>query len=162
MPLKITTKKRPKIGDIIEFETSSGYAYAQYTHRHNKPPFWGPLIRILPGIYKSPLTNFANLVQEKERFFVFIPLGTAVNQGLAKIVGHEEIPERCRPFPLFKCGNRSDITHKVETWSLWDGDKEWDVGNLEPEQYDLPIRAIWSHPFLISRIMSGWKPSDEV
>ena len=162
MPLKITTKKRPRIGDIVEFITPNGYAYAQYTHKHDKPPYWGPLIRILPGIYESPLTDFAQLVQDNERFFIFYPLGAAVSQGLAKIVGHEEVPERYRAFPIFKSGTPEKNTRKVVTWWLWDGEKEWCVGTLKPEQYDLPLAEIVGHPILLSRIMSGWKPSDEV
>ena len=42
--------KRPKIGDIIEIPTRSGFAYAQFTHKHN---LYGALLRVYNTIYQT-------------------------------------------------------------------------------------------------------------
>lgn len=154
--------KRPQIGDIVEIKTPKGLAYAQYTHKHDEPPKYGALIRVLPGLYKSRPSEFSELVQQTERFFVFFPLGAAVARGIVTIVAHEEVPKRCRPFPLFRDGVKNPATGRVETWWLWDGEREWKVGDLKPEQYNLPIRAVWNDTLLIQRIVEGWSPVDEV
>jgi hypothetical protein len=39
----------PKIGDIVEIETSDGLAYVQFTAKHTTPPVFGELVRVLPG-----------------------------------------------------------------------------------------------------------------
>lgn len=155
-------RKRPKIGDIIEIKTPKGLAYAQYTHKHDKPPKYGALIRVLPGLYKTRPTDFSKLVQEMERFFVFFPLNSAITRGIVTIVAHEEVPERCRDFPIFRDGVKNPQTGRVETWWLWDGEREWKIGKLKPEHYKLPIRAIWNDTLLIKRIIDNWAPEDEV
>ncbi len=93
---------------------------------------------------------------------MFFPLGAAVHQGMFAIVGHEDIPERCRPFPLFKDGIEDTKTGRVSVWWLWDGEREWRVGELTPDQYNLPIRATLNDTMLIQRIVEGWSPADEV
>ena len=70
----LPTRKRPKLGDVIEIATPQGFAYAQYTHRYDKPPRWVSLLRILPGLFESRPTDLSTLVQQRERFFVFFPL----------------------------------------------------------------------------------------
>jgi hypothetical protein len=155
-------RKRIKFGDIVEIATPAGFAYAQYTHRHDRPPRFGALIRVLPGLFSERPKDFKELVNQKERFYVFFPVTIAVSRGIVQVVGHEEIPERCKPFPLFKAGNRSPITGKVETWWLWDGERGWRIGNLKPEHYDLPMKEIVNDTMLVHLIVSGWSSRDEV
>lgn len=152
-------RKRPRIGDVIEIPTPKGLAYAQYTHKH---PRYGALIRVLPGLYKSRPAEYSALVQQVERFFVFFPVGAAVARGIVSLIAHGIVPERCQPFPLFRDGVKDPATGRVETWWLWDGEREWRVGELTPEQRNLPIRSIWNDTLLIERIMEGWSPADEV
>lgn len=100
------TFKRLMLGDVIEIPLSrKRLAYAQYTHYHRDPPVFGHLIRVLPKIFRKRPDSFADLVQQQERFYTFFPAGPAVHRGWVTIVAHEEIPERCRPFPLFKHTN---------------------------------------------------------
>ena len=67
-------RKRPQLGDVIEIKIPKGFAYAQYTHKHEKPPRYGALIRVLPGLFQSRPSEFTSLVRQPERFFVFFPL----------------------------------------------------------------------------------------
>jgi len=154
-------RKRIKLGDIVEIVTPNGLAYAQYTHKHDLPPRWGALIKVLPGLFTKRPKDFKELVMQQERFYVFFPLGPAVYRDIVRIVGHEEIPERCRPFPLFKATNNLR-TDKVKTWWLWDGVKSWRVGQLQPEHFNLPIKQIVNDTMLVYLITNDWTPRDEV
>jgi ribosomal protein L34E len=74
----LVTRRRPRIGDVIEIETPKGLAYAQYTYKHDTPPRYGALLRVLPGLYEARPSDFSDLVQQDERFYVFFPLGSLV------------------------------------------------------------------------------------
>lgn len=157
-------RKRPRIGDIIEIPMSSGFAYMQYVLKHDEPPHYGPLMRVFPGIFDSRPEDFTELSQQPERFLAFYPLAAAANQGLVKIVGASEIPERLRHFPLFKAAGAIDEERgRVKDWWLWDGKKEWNIGKkLTKAQKRLSICECITHGLLVERIETGWSPEDEV
>ena len=148
--------KRIKIGDIVEIITPKGFAYAQYTHKH---PMYGALIRIIKGIYKEKPENLLDLLSNKFQFTTFFPLGVAVNQKLVTIVGNFPLPDKAKDFPVFKAGvqNKNGV---VETWWLWDGEKEWKIGDLTDEQKDYPLRGVINDTLLIERICNKWSHRD--
>ncbi len=154
MPL--VSRTRPKVGDVIEIPTSAGLAYAQYTHMHDQPPRYGALIRVIEGLYAYRPSKFSELVKLQQQFVTFFPLGVACNRKLVTIVANEEVPSRAQAFPTFrpsavgKGGQRGP-------WWLWDGAKEWKVGNLTKEMERYPIRGIWNDTLLVSRIENGWR-----
>lgn len=154
-------RKRPKIGDVIEIETPKGLAYAQYIHKHDKPPKYGALMRVLPGLYKSRPSEFAKLVHQPERFFVFFPLGAAVSRGIVQIVASEDVPVWAHRFPLMRMAGGRDRSGRVLNWWLWDGEREWKVEKLTEEQRNLSIAQVWNDTMLIERIAEGWSPADE-
>lgn len=160
----MTTKRRirPRIGDIIEIRTPKGYAYAQYTHEHSGTPKMGSLIRVLPGIFASRPGEFSHIVQDQELFSVFFPLGPAVARGITVIVGNTGIPDHLAPFPLFKSGIEDPLTGKVAQWWLWDGEREWPMPELRPEHRNLPMLEIINDTLLIDRIVSYWRPHEEI
>jgi hypothetical protein len=161
-PTKSRYFSRPKLGDVFEVALSKeDFGYIQYVYNYRKPPVWGPLIRILPGLYASRPENISDLVAQSERFWTFYPLATLLRQGLVTKVSNEAIPERCQTFPLFKACNRNFQTGQ-KTWFLWDGDKEWKVDPLSPEYYDLSLCQIIGHELLVERIETNWSPRDEV
>ncbi|WP_176536262.1 hypothetical protein [Rhizobium sp. L9] len=43
-------------------------------------------------------------------------------------------------------------------WWLWDGEKEWRIGQLSAEQHQLSIRGVWNDTLLVERIEFGWTP----
>lgn len=156
MPL--TLRKRPRLGDVIEIGTPEGFAYAQYSH---KTPSYGPLIRVLPGLFASRPSAFGELVEQPERFLVFFPLGPACNRGMVQVVAEEPIPPAAQAFPLFRRG-LADREGQVKQWFLWDGDRDSPIEELTPDLLKLPIHlGIWNASLLVERIASGWIPSDE-
>jgi hypothetical protein len=150
--------KRPKFGDIVEIQTSKGSAYAQYTHQH---PTHGGLIRVFDEVFESRPDSFAGLVDQPVRFSAFLPVAAAVKRGLFKVVANERIALQHRSFPVFRNGIADPKTKKVAVWWFWDGEREWKVGELTPEQREMPIASVWNDTLLIERIESGWTPAND-
>ena len=153
--------KKVKIGDIVEIETSKGLAYAIYTHRHAKPPTFGALLRIFDQVYPRRPSNLEDLATKPIRFSTFFPLQAAVNKAMVRIVANVAVPKQLSFFPIFRSGTPDLTTKKVQTWWLWDGEKEWRIGNLSPEQRSLSFRSIWTPKFLVERIEEGWRPETD-
>jgi hypothetical protein len=146
---------RLKIGDIVEIKTGKGLVYAQYTHKH---PRYGALLRILRKFYGVRPSDFTELARIRPAFMCFFPLGAAVNRGIVSIVGNVVVPTEAKAFPTFRNGVIDPSTGRVKVWWLWDGEKEWRVGELTAEQRRLPILGVWNDTLLIERIESGWTP----
>lgn len=153
-------KKRLLPGDVLELPVPGGFAYLQYTH---KDRLFGTLVRVLPGIFPERPGSFDRLVASPERFATFFPSSAALARGLVTVVGRAGIPEIAQQFPRFKvAGDRDPVTGRVLNWWLWDGEREWPVQELTPEERRLPLRATVNDTLLIQRIISGWSPEDEV
>lgn len=150
--------KKIKIGDIIEIPTARGFCYAQYSHKHAD---YGSLIRVIPGFLKSRPSDFSELVQQPELFVTFLPLQAVMNRGIFEVVGNVAVPDCAMAFPLFRTGFIDPVNRKVKVWWLWDGVKEWKVGDITPEQRKLPLRGIWNDTLLIERIEAGWSPETD-
>jgi len=155
-----TVPKRPKIGSVIEIEVPSGFAYAQCINKHVVPPHWGFLIRVFPTIHTTPPTEFGEIISGPELFKIFFPVGAAVARNIVKIVAQETVPEAFRAFPLFRASNSTPESYKGGWW-LWDGEKEWYIGELTVEQRQYPIRSICNDTRLIERIEEGWTSIDK-
>lgn len=150
--------KRVKLGDIIEIPTSKGLAYAQFSHLH---PRYNALLRILPGLFDLRPADLSSIVESPEVFVPFFPLQAAINQDIFEVAGNHPVPDFAKSFPLFRAGVIDPATKKVNIWWLWDGTKEWKVGEITPEQRNLPLRGIWNDTLLIERIESGWTPATD-
>jgi hypothetical protein len=149
---------KPKIGDVIEIPTSQGLAYAQYTHQH---PQMGGLIRVFDRVFRDRPRSFDNLVRGPVRFCTFFPVTAAVKRGIFEIVSQQEVATQNKPFPLFRGGNPDPNTKRVAVWWFWDGEKEWKVGEITPEQRKMPLREIWNDTMLVKRIEAGWTPQND-
>jgi hypothetical protein len=158
MTKKARSQRNLLIGDVLEIHTKKGLAYAQCTH---KVPFFGHLIRVLPGFHKSPIDDVAAVVPKIEKYVTFIFWDKDVDRSRMHVIGRAPVPERCAALPLFKDGSADPKTGKVATWWLWDGQKEWRVGKLTAKQKELPMRLIMNYVSLIHRIDEGWHPRDE-
>lgn len=149
---------RLKIGDVIEIKTKIGLSYAQYAHKHKQ---YGALLRVFSDSYGSRPEGFAELVKSSPAFVCFFPLNAAVDQGIVSVVGNIDLPVEARAFPTFRAGVVDPATRKVSVWWLWDGEKEWRVGELTAEQRRLPIRGVWNDTLLVERLESGWTPETD-
>lgn len=155
MNIHVAIRKRPKIGDVIEIKTPKGLAYAQFTHKHDAPPKYGALLRVFRRLYKIRPSDFREMIESEPQFLTFFPLGSACNKSIVEIVSNEDVPLEARLFPTFRAG-AANQQGQVETWWLWDGEKEWKVGKLKPGMEKLPIRGVWNDTLLIQRIVEGW------
>lgn len=157
MPL--STRVRPRIGDVIEVPTSKGLAYAQFTHKHEQ---YGALIRVLPGLFAKPPLNFGELADQRPVFSTFFPLGAACSRGIVHIVASEPVPKHSASFPIFRSFHRDVTGKRAGPWFLWDGQREWSVEALTEEQLrDYPPCGIWNDTLLIERILAGWRHEHE-
>lgn len=109
--------KRPKIGDVIEFDTGQGFAYAHYSHKHK---LWGYLLRVYNKLYLERPSDLAAAVAGEPTFYTFFPLGSFVLRGIVLVVGHVPLSEESKKFPRFRNGN-PDLSGNVRGWSVWDG-----------------------------------------
>jgi hypothetical protein len=86
---RVSTNKRPKIGDVVEIRTPKGLGYFQYVERD---PTLGPRIRVLPGTFDER-PNIGAVAMRKAAYYVHFPLGAAVSRGLVAIVGSAPLPD---------------------------------------------------------------------
>jgi len=156
MPL--ISRVRPRIGDVIEIDTPKGLAYAHYTHKHNTPPYYGALLRVLPGLHAERPLRFSSLVALPPAFSTFFPLGPACNRGIVRIVATEELPQHSQAFPTFRNGHIDRQGKHVGPWFLWNGTREWRVAALTPAELAAypPLQGV-NDTALIEMIVSGWR-----
>ena len=102
------------------------------------------------------------LVTGPVRFSTFFPLAAAIKRGIFKVVGHKDVAPQNKPFPLFRDGVADPKTNKVKVWWLWDGEKEWKVGEITLEQRKFPLRGIWNDTLLIERSKAEGPPSNDL
>ena len=148
-------RTRPQIGDVIEVPTPVGLAYAHYTHKHDNPPRYGALIRVLPGVHGLRPTDFSSMVLQEPQFITFFALAAACSEKIVSVVANETIPPSATSFPVFRASVRTPQGYGP--WWLWDGASERMVGKLEPQMKFLPIRGVVNDTLLVERIVQGWR-----
>ncbi|MDX1963549.1 MAG: hypothetical protein SFX18_10370 [Pirellulales bacterium] len=160
MPKRPISQRNLLIGDVLEIKTSRGYAYVQCA---NKLPFFGNLIRVLPGFYHRSITDLEEIVSKKESYFTFFYWDKYVDRDIVYKVGRLQIPKDCVIPTLFRGGSKDPKNQNIATWWLWDSvtNKEWKVGKISKKQRELPIRHILNYIALIYDLERGWHPRDE-
>lgn len=158
------SEKKPKIGDICEIKTPAGLAYVQYTHDGGD---MGQLVRVLPGLFSTRPTDFAELSQQKELYFAFYTLSYALRDHQAEVVSHQTVPGWAQPYPLMRwCGAR-DPSGKAIAWKIFSASSPLTVEehqrttlihNLTPEQQKLSIHQLWPQPVMVKELARGWTP----
>lgn len=148
---------RPKIGDIVEIKTQRGFAYALYTHQHER---YGSLLRVFGQIYAERPISFEPLLAEPPQFDTFYPLLGAVKKGNVSVAAHVGIPEHLWRFPVFRAEGGISSDGTVQNWWLWDGKNEWRVGDLSAEEKKYPVRGTVNHSLLMEWIESGHTPAE--
>lgn len=88
--------KRVGIRDIAEIKAPKGRAYVQYVHDGRD---MGELVHVLPGVFSTPPTDFAALVEKRELYFTFYTMNHALRAGQTEIVSNQPVPNwaRCEP-----------------------------------------------------------------
>jgi hypothetical protein len=147
---------QPKIGDVFEIAIDARYAYAHYSHKHGT---YGALLRVMPSTYAVRPDDFAWITATEPQFLCFFPLNAAIKRGLAVRVGGAPLAQAAQAFPVFRSSVRSP--NGWGPWWLWDGEKEWLVGALQPGMERLPIRGVVNDTLLVGRIRDGWRAESD-
>ena len=109
-------------------------------------------------MFEERPSDFADLAGQPHKFVVFFPLGATVNRKIVEIVSNQPVPAEAREFPTFRDGVVDPATGRVANWWLWDGQREWMVGQITYEQRHFPILAVVNDTQLIEWILSDWTP----
>lgn len=150
------TRQRAMLGDVIEIDIPSGFAYAHYTHKHDR---YGALLRVMLQHYSERPADFSWVTYSESQFECFFPLSAAVSRGIVRIAGVAPISAERARFPLFRTAVQTPSGWGP--WWLWDGEKEWRIDRLEPGMEQLPIRGILNDTLMFERIQSGWRAAHE-
>jgi hypothetical protein len=157
-------KKKAQFGDIVEIKTPAGLAYVQYTHDGGS---MGELVRVLPGLFTARPTEFAELVKQKELYFVFYTLAYSLRKNLAEIVSHQHVPQWAQPHPLMRWSGAQDQMGKTVAWKIFKASDPLTlethqrtpvIRTLSPEQQRLSIHHLWPHPVMVRELARGWTP----
>ncbi len=157
----ISKRVRPRIGDIVRITTCDGAALAQCTHRH---PQFGHLLRVIGAVEPTLAPNaaqIADIAARDAQFVTFFPLGAACARGIAEILGSAPIPTAAKAFPTFRAAMALPTGGRGPWW-LWDGEREWRIGSLAPEQRHLPLREVINDTLLVERVLANWRPEADV
>jgi hypothetical protein len=163
MSKKRLIRKRLSPGDVVELQIGKKYAYAQFIMRHKKPPFYGKLMRILPGKFSKKQTDFEELAVREGSYCCFWWITSDIASRKIRIAGKSPIPREYRKMPQFKHGIRSLKTGRVSHWYIWDGKRRTStpVSGLSEVQKSYPIREIVPTYVVEKRIRKGWHPRQE-
>jgi hypothetical protein len=141
-----------KLGDIFEINTPKGNAYLHYVYKH---PDMGDLIRVLPGLFSKKPEDLDGLINAKENYMIYFPLGSAKRQKIVEQVGHVNADAFENPKYM-----RTDhkVRGEVLGWYIVDTEtfqREF-VEKLTPQQKKLSPWGIWNDTLLIQRLVDGW------
>lgn len=142
-----------KKGAVLEFSSSEGYAYAQYVNDNED---FGELIRVFRGMHVRRPAVIEDVVQGEELVLGFFPLRAAIRRGIVEVVGTAPISEADRVFPIFKDGLVNPESGETYWW-LWDGTKEWPVGELTAEQERYPLRRAFNDTYVVELVAEDAK-----
>ncbi|MGH7471589.1 MAG: hypothetical protein ACRENP_26855 [Longimicrobiales bacterium] len=152
--MKKTPAKRIRVGTVVEIRTPRGLAYAQQTHHL---PMFGSLLCVFPGVHSQRPVDIGRVLAQAPQFSTFFPLQEAVSRGIVEIVTDFPVAADLKHLPTFRVGMPDLRTGEIRSWWFWDGQREWPVGQLTPEQRKMPIREVVNDTLLIERICTGWR-----
>lgn len=156
--MAIDTRKRTKLGDVIEIQTSLGLSYIQYVGKH---PEYGDAVRVLPQCYQQRPIDFTQLMKTTACYMAFYSANAAVAAGFAEVVAALDVPEGVEvPRHLRRAGARSR-DQRILSWIIEGNGQETVHKELSDAQKRLPIAAIWDHELLVQRIEEKWSPEQE-
>ncbi len=153
-----SVKHELAVGEVVEFSTSKGLAYAQSTHLD---PSRGPLLRVLPGFFRIRPEDLGPVLDQVKSYSFFVESPIEIGPGKPEVIGKHPVPVHAQRFPLFRNGVRDPAKKQSTFWWLWDGQREWPAGReLTEEQKDLSILHIVPLRRIAMDIEAGWSPRD--
>jgi hypothetical protein len=155
-------RRKTIIGDVFEVPTSAGLAYFQLTVLKSNGL---QLIRVLPGFFSVRPGEIRSLVNEKETYFTFYGLGSALSAKKIALVSNEQVPERAKSV-ILRHSMGWDPTGRTNPWILLTPDQALTTDFLEKadryaltaEIEKLSMDTIWPHETLVNHLVEGWRP----
>jgi hypothetical protein len=155
--------KKPniKIGDCFSIPLQDGRkAVGQYIFLDDRKPYGcGSLIRVFDlitreGVKVEQLKSAGLLFPP-----VFVGLYASIRSGRWRVIG--SFPVENFQYPKFRCSN-GHKPGKYYDWSIFDGQKMIDIGELTPEYRSLEMLGGWGDELLEDRIVTGKCLEDEI
>ncbi|HWZ97159.1 MAG TPA: hypothetical protein VN025_05305 [Candidatus Dormibacteraeota bacterium] len=151
-----------KIGDVFEVATSTGLAYFQCTYK-DEGGFY--LIRVLPGFFSVRPADIRSLVNERELYFTFYFLRSALWNKKITFVSSEQVPEWAKSV-ILRHPVGWDPTGKTDPWILRTPEQRLTTDflgkavryPLTPEIEKLSMDGIWPHEVFVEHLVKGWRP----
>lgn len=144
------------IGLVVEVDLDSRPRYVQWCLTH---PEWGHMLRVLPSV--APADDVCALAAGTEDWFAYVDVDELLELPEARPLTVCEVPLASRSHPLMRDGmplGRGRGIDESDSW-LWDGVREWWVGELTEAQRDFSLREALPAPFLVDRLRRGWTPA---
>lgn len=147
-----------RYGDVIEFVTPRGLAYAQYTHDDPSHHGMGQLLRVLPGLFEIRPANMSALVLQREQYWSFSNLPRWLREEDAEVVSNEDVPAHSRDFPIMRARGLPDATGNPYWW-LIDAEGERPLGALREKHRHLSIAHVPTYGAFITDLANGYTPA---
>ena len=123
---------------------------------------YGSLLRVFAGFDAERPADVLSVANRPVQFSTFFPLNAALTRKIVQIAGHAPVDPDLTAFPIFRAGVADPRTGAVGTWWLWDGENEWRVGTLTPDQRQFPVRGVMNDTALVEHIVEEWNPAVDV
>ena len=144
--------KRPRIGDVFEMRRPDGLVYYQYATDH---PFYGPVVRVLLGIFPERPRNLAELVAGPYRFITVNSLKTDLLDGRIAPVGNFAVPPDAASRLIFKLESPASVHSETPVWWTEVEGKPRPIKD-QAEARDVPA-LLFAGAIAISRLIDeGW------
>lgn len=143
-------------GDVFQISLTKGCGFVQCVKEAPKTDC--EVIRVLPGIYDCYNVNISTIAEEKELFFIQLPIKYAIKQNLLKYVGKYPVPTNSTAPRYFRTEHVMGV--EFVGWYIVDSEtlKRKLVKKLSSEEIKLSEWDIIAIPDLVERIESGWRP----
>ena len=154
-PGSSSMRRRYKVGDVFELPVQGGYAYVQITHQHKSR---GEVVRLIRGVHSASSRNARDVAHLPTQCVVLYLVGVAADDGVARHVGHAEVPEADRRFPMFR--QSIDIPPRPDSiWRVWSGEGDpVGVGRLTADLAKLPLNRNITNDDVVNIIEHQWIP----
>jgi hypothetical protein len=125
-------------------------------------PIYGRFIRVVEGIWGARPQDLNEVVNAPTRFFIFFPVAAALNQKIVSLAGNLAVPSQFADFPLMRKAGLEPLGGGKLDWWLWDGNEDWRIGPLTPDQRKLSIASVVNYTMLIHMIDTDWRPETDI
>lgn len=143
-----------RVGDVFRIETSLGRCYGLVTNTHIK---WKFVIAVFRKFFTEDPVDYSFMSTLEPQFRTIFLIQDAARQDLVEVVGHIDVPENLKEFPVFRKSH--DHKNFRPPWFFWDGEMQWRVDRpLSDEEKKYPRGpSLPSFPLLVEWIEKDYR-----